>query len=125
MKYHTVTTDGWTTTVTFNDGSTCPAVPSNSPHYHVIAHRCGYGDDLGRYCFEHELAHCVVSEFFWNMPSPVLSAVADGHPMTGKDSAFEELMAQTLQRFVRAGERPIIGGVRWDDLKAAFLEECK
>ena len=54
MKYHTVTTDGWTTTVTFKDGATCTAVPSMSPHYHVIAHRCGYGDDLGRYCYEHE-----------------------------------------------------------------------
>ena len=37
--------------------------------------------------------------------------------LSGKEAAGEELMAQTLQRFLRAGERPIIGGVKWDDLR--------
>lgn len=116
-----ITSDGWKTVVTFPDGRTCDAIPHMTPHYYVIAHRCGYGDDIASYCFEHEVAHAVVSEWLWDRPSPVLDTLASGAMLTGKEAVAEELLAQTLQRFVRAGERPIIGGVKWDKLRAAFL----
>lgn len=120
-RFATVTSDGWAVTVTFHDGKTCPAVPSDDPHYYVIAHRCGYGDDRAAYCFEHEVAHLIVSEFFWGLPSVVLRGVAEGKPLSGASAATEELMAQTLQRYVRAKEEPIIGGVKWGELRAKFL----
>lgn len=123
LKYCNISTDdGWRTRVYFPDGSFCDAVPHDTHHYHVISHRCGYADNIGQYCFEHEVAHELVAEFFWDIPSPVLMGVACGQMMTGLEAALEELMAQTLQRFARAGERPIIGGVDWDTLKARFLQ---
>lgn len=122
LTYCQIVSDGWRVTVTFPDGRTCPAVPHMTPHYHVISHRCGYGDDVAAYCFEHEVAHAVVCEVLWDQPSPVLDAVASGRMLSGRDAVAEELLAQTLQRFARAGERPIIGGIDWDAMRARFLE---
>ena len=122
LKYCVVVSDGWTTTVTFDDGAVCTAVPHDTPNYHVIAHRCGYGSDIAAYCFEHEVAHALVAEWFWGTPSPVLRGVATKNLLSGKEAAFEELMAQTLQRYHRAHEWPIIGGVEWGDLRARFKE---
>lgn len=121
LKYCTVESDGWRTVVTFPDGSTCDAVPHDTHHYHIIAHRCGYGDDIAAYCFEHEVAHALIAEWFWDGPSPVLQGVASGRMLSGKEAASEELLAQTLQRFCRAGEQPIIGGVNWGGMKREAL----
>lgn len=38
-------------------GHPVEAHPHHTPHYHVIAHRCGYGDDVMAYCREHEFCH--------------------------------------------------------------------
>ena len=82
----------WTT---FNDGSECPATSHDTHHYHVIAHRLGYGDDIASYTLEHEVMHSFVSEWFYDKPSPVLWAIAHGKMLPGKEAAFEEIVAQT------------------------------
>ncbi len=46
-----------------SDGTSYGAVPHDTPHYHVVAHRCGYGDDLLAYCREHEVCHHLLSEW--------------------------------------------------------------
>lgn len=120
LKFATVEwlKEGKIRTTLHADGATCDAVPDTGPHYHVISHRCGYGDDVWRYAYEHEVCHALVAEFFFDSESPVLRGVAGpGKMLSGKEAAAEELMAQTLQRFLRAGERPIIGGVKWDELR--------
>ena len=122
LKHCTVEqVDGWRVVVRFRDGTTCDALPDLGPHYHVIAHRCGYGDDVARYCFEHEFMHCFAEQFFHDRPSRVLWAIAHGSMLTGRAAAYEELVAQTCQRWVRANERPIIGGVDWDRFKREAL----
>lgn len=113
----------WGCIVLFTDGAQCPAQHfPEDPHYRVIAHRCGYQDDTLAYCQEHETAHLIVEEVLHQRPSRVLWGLAHDAPLDPKDAAYEEGMAQMLQRFVRARERPIIGGVDWDALAQRFQE---
>lgn len=105
----------------FRDGAEASTWPHDDHHYHVIAHRCGYGDDILAYCREHDLAHIVAAEEFNNMPSCVLNAQAHGRePHTGL-ALQEEVAAQVIQRWVRARERPIIANFDWDRLRMRFL----
>lgn len=106
----------------FPDGAEVEAHPHpEMPHYHVISHRCGYGDDVMRYCREHELAHIFVSERLMNAPSYVLSTLAHGEKQDLGIVLYEEMAAQQMQRWVRANERPILSGANWDNLKRDFL----
>lgn len=106
----------------FDDGTGCEAWPHpEEPHYHVIAHRCGYGDDLLAYCREHELAHALIVQEFDSLPPVVQWSLAHGMEAPRGEALFEEIAAQTLQRWVRANERPILAGCDWDALKARFL----
>jgi len=105
----------------FPDGAEVSAWPHDMPHYHVIAHRTGYGDDLLAYCREHEVAHAFVAQFLRNDCSYVLLALAHGQKVNLGAALYEECMAQTFQRWVRANERPIIGGCDWDRAKREFL----
>lgn len=107
---------------TFADGANYGAHPHDTAHYYVTAHRCGYGDDILTYAREHEVAHHLVGETFYGGPSPVLWELAHGREPSAESAALEEAMTMTLQRFVRAGERPMIGRVDWDALKRRFLE---
>lgn len=123
LKYASVEYHDWGVTSHFLDGTSVPATPHPwDHHYSIITMRCGYGFDHYGYCAEHEIAHHVVSEFLLDAPSAILWGLAHGKPVGPKESAYEELMAQSLQRFVRAGERPIIGGVQWDAMRARFME---
>jgi hypothetical protein len=108
--------------VVFESGAEVYSTPHMTPHYHVIAHRCGYGDDVLAYCFEHEFCHLFVEQEFHGMPSRVLHGLAVGKMLSGKAAAYEENMAQTFQRWLRANERPILSGVNWDDLKDRALK---
>jgi hypothetical protein len=105
----------------FLDGTSYGAHPHDTHHYAVIAHRCGYGDDLLAYCREHEICHLLVEEWLHDRPSRILWGLAHGEPLAPHEAAYEEIAAQALQRWVRAAERPIIGGVDWDALKHRAL----
>jgi hypothetical protein len=108
--------------VVFPNGAETTAWPHpKDSHYHVISHRLGYGDDLLAYCREHELAHIVVAEQFSGTPSCVLWAQANRLTVDPGAAMLEEIAAQTLQRWVRTNERPILAGCDWDALKARFL----
>jgi hypothetical protein len=87
----------------------------------VIAHRCGYGDDVDRYCWEHDIAHHLVAHWLQDAESAVLAGLARRRPLTGRQAAYEEMMAQAFQRWLRANEQPIVGGARWHDWKAEAL----
>lgn len=113
--------NAWLCTV-FPDGSEYGAHPHATPHYHVIAHRCGYGDDLWRYCLEHEFAHSFVCEWLRDRPSLVLSEMAAGRVPDPGQAVLEEMAAQQFQRWLRANERPIVSGVDWDGMKASALD---
>lgn len=123
LKYCAVIYYPWGCETVFHDGRTWPAIPHPElPHYHVIAHRCGYGDDVLAYCREHEVCHHLVAEWFHDTRSGVLWNLA--HDLPQSDSAagvLEEIAAQTLQRFIRANERPIVADVDWDGLRTRAL----
>ena len=111
------TPDGALTT--YGDGSSYGAQPHDTHHYHVIAHRCGYGDDILAYCREHEVCHHIVAEHILGRESQVLWPLAHGYEPDQADAIAEEALTMTFQRWLRAGERPIIGGdVDWAGLKA-------
>src|SRR5688572_10014257 len=107
------TDDGCTTI--FQDGTKINSYPHDIPHYYVIAHRCGYGDDILAYCREHDFLHSFCEQYFNDRPSPVLWSLAHGSEIEG--SVYEEIIVQTCQRWIRTNERPIVGGVDWDDFK--------
>jgi len=106
----------------FGDGTFWGAQPHYTHHYHVIAHRLGYGDDVLAYCREHEVCHHLICEWLLERHSPILWGLAHGEEIDPNAAVFEEMGAQALQRWVRANERPIIGGVDWDSLKQRALE---
>jgi hypothetical protein len=107
----------------FADGTSYGAHPHDTHHYHVISHRCGYGDDIEAYCREHEACHLIVEEWLFDRPSRIIWGLAHGEPLSPVDSVYEESAAQLLQRFLRANERPMIGGVDWCGLRAFALEK--
>lgn len=117
---------------TFRDGSSYGAHPHDTPDYNEVAQRCGYQgvwdglpdlSGLARlaFCREHEVCHHLIGERIYGGPSPVLWALAHGEEVAPEDAVLEELAVQALQRFVRAGERPIIGGVDWCGLRDQAL----
>lgn len=105
----------------FAPGVQYGAHPHDNPHYHVIAHRCGYEGRLWDYCFEHELAHSFLAERLLGCQSPVLWKLAVNLRIEPNAAAIEELTVQTFQRWVRANELPIVGGVDWHGLKRDFI----
>ena len=105
----------------YTDGATFGAHPHDTHHYHVIAHRLGYGDDTLRYCREHEVCHHMVSYWINGHDSQVIWALAHKQPVDLAYAIQEEALTQTFQRWLRANERPIIGDVDWDGLKARAL----
>ena len=119
---------------TFPTGASYGAHPHDTTHYNEIAARCGYLDRamdgtpdlLGRarldYCREHDVLHHIVGEEIYGGRSLVLWPLANGAEPEPIAALHEEALVALLQRWVRAGERPIIGGVDWDALRARALE---
>ena len=105
----------------FNDGKMWGAYPHDNHHYHVIAHRCGYGDDIWAYAFEHEFIHSFLAQELDRGNSYVLWSLAHNQKPDPIEAMKEEVLVQTFQRWMRANERPIIGGIDWDDLKSKAL----
>lgn len=112
----------WGCFTRFPDNVSIAAAPHYTPHYHVIAHRLGYGDDVLAYCREHEVCHSLVSEWFEDAPSAVLWDLAHERKTDPIVALREEVMVQLVQRWVRAAERPILADVDWDGLRAWALE---
>ena len=112
----------WGCTTHFADGSRVSATPHSTPHYHVVSHRVGLGDDILRYCHTHEAMHLFAEHWLHERPSRVLWALAHGKMLSGREATYEELAAQAMQRWLFANERPISAGVDWDAFKAAALE---
>jgi len=112
--------------IVFFDGREVSAWPHPEiPHYHVISHRCGYGDDLLAYCREHELAHVLVAQELRQWSSFVLDCQArEVTPCVGL-AIMEEITAQALQRWARANERPIVADFDWDAIRHKFLYYAK
>lgn len=64
----------------------------------------------------------MLSEELRGGPSAVLWALAHGYELSGPAAAFEELSVQAFQRYLRANEQPIVGGVDWGAMKRRALE---
>lgn len=111
----------WGCVSRFDDGSSFGAHEHQTPHYHVISHRCGYGDDLRAYCIEHEFSHHFLAERLGGGVSPIIWALAHRETPEPGAAAIEELAVQAFQRWLRANERPIVGGTDWDALKRDAL----
>lgn len=126
----------WGAITHHHQGVPVPATPHDTPHYREIAMRCGYLSRIPldiatvdawkiaclAYCQEHEFAHAFMAQKLFDRPSAVLEAIAMGHPLRGNHAIYEEITAQTFQRWTRAHERPIVGGADWDGWKAEALE---
>jgi len=106
---------------TYPNGTSYGAHPHDNHHYHVIAHRCGYGDDILAYAREHEVCHHIVGCWIKGGGSDVIGPLARSVEPEPLAALFEECLVMTFQRWLRANERPIIAGVDWDGLKARAL----
>jgi len=65
--------------------------------------------------------HLICADWFGFGHDNVIWKLAHGEPIDLPAAAREEMMVQTVQRWVRGGERPIIGDVDWLGLKARAL----
>lgn len=122
LRFCTFTRTDYGCWTAFRDGAGFGAYPHpEDHHYRVVAHRLGYGDDVLAYCVEHEFAHSFVAERLMGRTSQVVWALAHGEMLSGPEAAYEEIVAQTFQRWLRANEQPIVAGVPWHALKAEAL----
>jgi hypothetical protein len=108
-------------TTRFDDGAHVDSIPHNTPHYCIVAARCGYGDDVMAYCREHDALHLLVSERLLQRNS-ILWSVAHGFVLRPGEAQAEEALVQLVQRYVRANEEPIIADYDWAGLKTEALE---
>jgi hypothetical protein len=121
LKYATLTFTEWGCVTRFETGEPVPACPHDTPDYRIIAMRLGHGDDILEYCRWHEACHLLAEERLHDRPSRVLWGLAHGQRLSGHEAAYEELAAQQLQAWLRAGQRPIVSGVDWHSLKRDAL----
>lgn len=128
LAYATIefTPEGCVTTL-LEGGEPVPAHHHpDDPDYCEIAFRCGYGPiyapDTLRYCREHDVLHSWLAEYFYDRPSDVLFRLAFGLAGKPEEAVREEILIQTIQRFVRGNERPIVGDMDWSRLKRDALE---
>ena len=94
----------------------------DTPSYRKLATLLGYGDDIHRYCLEHEVAHSFTYEVLFDRVSPVLWCLAQKRaaPQT---TAMEEAIAIAFQGFCRAGwdmwaRQP---GIDWPKERTRFI----
>lgn len=117
LRYCTLEFPDWGAVTCFPDGTYVNATPHDTHHYHVVAHRLGYGDDILAYCQQHEFAHSFVAQELKNGPSVVLWELAHGRQADRGAVIYEEATAQTFQRWLQAGEMPIISGADWERMR--------
>jgi hypothetical protein len=77
-------------------------VPGDDPTYRALAERLGYGNDVVRYCLEHDFLHSFLEGEVMGRPSPILWSLAHGwrHPDT---TEYEEALVQLFQGSLRGG----------------------
>lgn len=108
---------------TFPDGRIVESIPHPMmPDYQVITARCGYSQPMD-YCREHDFCHLFLAERLTDTAAAsVLREVSIGRTASPWRASQEEALVMAFQRWLRAGERPIIGpGVDWHGLKADAL----
>jgi hypothetical protein len=122
LKHSTIERTDFGCVTVFADGSHVNSIPHpGDPHYRVIAHRCGYNDDIHAYCYEHDFVHLFLAEWLHSRPSPILWGLAHGSELTGHEAALEEIGVQAFQRWIRANEQPIVGSVDWFRMREEAL----
>lgn len=85
----------------FADSTEAPAAPHDTDDYRGHAERAGCGQDVWRYCLEHDLCHVILGELIRG-PSPTLWRVAHGFDTTLAVVEKEEEAAKTLHAFLNA-----------------------
>jgi hypothetical protein len=83
------------------DGSEVVAAPQDNDAYRATAERLGYGADVRRMCFEHEILHSWVAAHFGLPESPTLGRVARGQGDTSL-TGLEEDAVCALARLANA-----------------------
>jgi hypothetical protein len=81
----------------FADGSEAYACPHDTPEYHAHAAEKSTGD-VDLYCWQHDLAHCIVALMAYGGTSKVLWALAHNEPTDTAECDAEEQAAQQFQR---------------------------
>lgn len=106
-------------TVTFfADETSVPAVSHDTDEYRARANALGYGSDVGRMSFEHEMLHSLRAMWLGLECSPVLWDVA--HGKCAQDThATEEADVLHLQACLNGVEAPR------DRQEAAWIEEAR
>lgn len=84
---------------TFADGTEAHACPHDTADYREHSRRSGAGDDVDRYCLEHDLAHVWFGEHVVGGESPVLRHVASGSEFPTEQLDAEEEITKLLQRY--------------------------
>lgn len=107
---------------TFDDGASYATHPHDTPDYRAVTARLGYGPNRMRFAREHAIAHHVIGHRLFGDVSPVLWALAHRQQPDPGEAALEEMAVAALQRYARAGERPLNDSVDWTALRDEFLQ---
>jgi hypothetical protein len=102
----------------YPDGAMWGAYPHDTEEYRTIANRLGYGADILKFCQEHDAMHSILADWLGYTEQGVIWKLAHGEHVSPSDAVREEALVQAAQRWIRAGERPIISDCAWGDLKA-------
>lgn len=111
----------WGCITHFSDGKVARSYPHDTHHYHVISHRCGYGEDIEQYCLDHDFVHSFLAEVIDGAVSSVLWAMAHDKVPDQWEALTEEALVQTFQAWLRANVRPILADGDWDIWKREAL----
>jgi hypothetical protein len=118
LEHCEVARTDWGCETRFRDGTSIGAVPHPADDdYRRVSARLGYGSDVLLFCRDHDAVHSLAAQWFQGRPSAVLWALAHGLAPGRGCAVQEEAFVQVCQRWLRAGERPIIGDADWHGFK--------
>ncbi len=81
----------------FKDGTEAHACPHDTDEYRAHAAEKSTGNE-DMYCWQHEIAHIIVAQIYYNAPSSVLWNLAHNRSTDTDTCTREEQMAQDFQR---------------------------
>jgi hypothetical protein len=90
------------TTTHYPDGSKVYAIPKHTEEDTERSKSIGYGNDVGRMSYEHEVLHTIVAKLQGLDYSPTLYGVA--HNKVYPDFVREECIVLAYQRYLNDGE---------------------